>query len=89
VSLPGVTFVPVPALPTTLGAGTEDAIIGLNMAAAVTLLSTEPTFRAMADVLSGTLQIRAEVSGYAALAPRQPKCIGKLTGAALIAPTYS
>jgi hypothetical protein len=89
VSLPGVTFHQVPAVPITLGAETEDAIVGLNLAGALVLLRSEPRFRAMADVLSGTLQIRAEISGYAALAVRQPKLVGKLTGAALIAPAYS
>ena len=57
----------------------HSTIIGLNLASAVTLLLSLPKFRAMADVLSGTLQIPCEVSGYAALAARQPKTIAKLT----------
>jgi hypothetical protein len=87
-SLPGIRFVQVPAMPTDIGT-TQDPVIALSLANAVSLFRSPPRFRAMADVLSGTLQMRAEVSGYAALLPRQVKCIGKLTGAALVAPTYS
>jgi len=83
-------IVPVPAIPATLGAGTnQDAIITLVRDLAVSIFMTPPKLSVQLDVLSGTLQARVQATSYVALLPRQPKAIGKVTGAGLVSPTFS
>ncbi len=81
--------VEVGAIPVNLGAGTnEDIIIALARADSP-LFVQPPSFRAMIDPLSASLEIRFQVYGYSALlANRQPASIGKMSGTGLIAPTW-
>lgn len=56
----------------------------------MTLLTSPPVVKVMADVLSGTLQVRLQIYGYASLIARYPTAVGKLTGTALANPaTFS
>ncbi|MGI8707943.1 MAG: phage major capsid protein [Actinomycetota bacterium] len=81
--------VEVGAIPTNLGAGTnEDIVIALARAESPLFIET-PTFRALIDPLSANLTVRFQIYGYSALlANRQPASIGKLSGTGLIAPTF-
>jgi hypothetical protein len=75
-------------IPTTLGAGTEDAIIALNLESTPLFLGP---LRLQVDPgsLSNTLQVRIVVWAYAALVgARIPASLGKLTGTGLIAPVF-
>lgn len=73
-------------VPTTLGAGTEDAIIAYRGADAL-LFEGPLRTRALPEVLSGTLTVRLQVYAYSALIlGRFPAGISKITGTGLIAP---
>jgi hypothetical protein len=45
------------------------------------------TFRALAEVLSGTLQVRYQALQYAALVVKQPAAVARLSGTGLAAPS--
>jgi hypothetical protein len=63
----GMRIVDCGNVPTNLGAATnEDRIIILNLASAVSLFLSSVSFSVYGDVLSGTLQARAQVRGYLA-----------------------
>lgn len=74
-------------MPTTLGAGTEDAV--LTFRGADHLLFEGPLrTRALPEVLSGTLTVRLQVYAYSAvILGRFPAGVSKITGTGLIAPS--
>lgn len=79
------------SIPTTLGAGTEDAIICARFSDLYLFEQPAPgvNVRTYEEVLSGNLQIRFQVWGYFAfLGNRYAKSIGKVTGTGLIAPVF-
>ncbi|MDQ5874484.1 MAG: phage major capsid protein [Actinomycetota bacterium] len=84
-----VQVVEVGAIPTNLGAGTnEDTVIALAREESPLFLQS-PSFRAMIDPLSANLEVRFQIHGYAALlANRQPASIGKSTGTGWASPTF-
>jgi hypothetical protein len=71
--------------PTTLGAGTEDAIIVANSTEVILWEQPgSPVFLRFDDVGSGTLTIRLVVFGYSAFtAGRQPTATAKVIGTGL------
>jgi uncharacterized protein len=74
-------------IPTTLGAGTEDAV--LFMALAETYLMTGGVhFDVLTEINSSTLGVKFRAYGYAALLARQLKAITALTGSGLAAPVF-
>jgi hypothetical protein len=75
------------AIPTNLGAGTEDEIFLVN-ANELPIYLGPVTVEAMVDTsLSNTLQVRIQARQYAASSfTRRPEAIGKVTGTGLIAP---
>jgi HK97 family phage major capsid protein len=76
-------------MPTTLGGGTEDAILALVLAETPIFISP-PRISVREDVLSGTMQVRIQATSYVAMVgARQPTSIGKLTGAGLAAPSFA
>jgi len=85
-----VKVVQTPSMVATAGAGTnEDRIIALCRDRAVSVFMSPVRFAIMLDVLSGSLQARAQASCYLAVLPREPKAIGILSGAGLVSPTFS
>ena len=76
-------------MPTTLGGGTEDAILALQPSETPVFISP-PSFAVLEERASGTGQVVLQARSYVALAAsRQPTSIGKLTGAGLVAPTFA
>ena len=74
-------------IPTTLGGGTEDAVIVARMDDNL-LFEGSPRTRALAEVLSGTLTVRFQLYNYVAFtAGRYPKANGAITGTGLAAPS--
>lgn len=77
-----------PNIPTNLGGGTEDIIIVGRFSDALLFESSIRT-RVLPDIGSGTLTVRLQVYGYAALAAgRWPKSFATVGGSGLIAPTF-
>jgi HK97 family phage major capsid protein len=75
-------------IPTTLGAGTEDAIIALNLESTPAFIGPI-RFQVDPAAPSNTLQVRILAYAYVALVgARIPASIGKLTGTGLIAPVF-
>jgi HK97 family phage major capsid protein len=75
------------ACPTTLGGGTEDAIIVGNFDHAI-LMEGQLRARAMTEVLSGSLTVRFQVYRYVAFtAETRPTAFAKVTGTGLAQPT--
>lgn len=90
-NLLGLPVIVDASIPTTLGAGTEDAIICARFSDLYLFEQPSPgvNVRTFEEVLSGNLQIRFQVWGYFAfLGNRYAKAIGKITGTGLIAPTF-
>ena len=75
----------VPAMPVTLGAGTEDAAVHLRPSAAY-LSTTSPKFEITA---SGIETVIARSYIYAALAIKRPAAIGIVSGTGFAAPAFS
>jgi hypothetical protein len=74
-------------VPTTLGGGTEDAIIAARFAD-LWLMESTPRTRTLAEVLSATLTVRFQFYNYFAFtAGRYPKAVAKITGTGLAAPS--
>jgi HK97 family phage major capsid protein len=80
-----------PNIPTNLGTNTnEDRIIITKRTDALLFESGAPTIRVMSEVLSGTLQVRILAFGYFAFTfARYPKATSIISGAALVAPTFT
>ena len=77
-----------PNIPTTLGGGTEDAIIVARFADAF-LWEGVPRTRVLPEVLSSTLTVRLQLFNYVAFtAGRYPKATSKVTGTGLAAPSF-
>jgi hypothetical protein len=77
----------VPGMPTNIG-GTQDAVIEIAIDDVI-LFPGRPSFRVMADVLSGTLTVRCSAFAYAAMVVRTPAAVGKITGAGLATPVFT
>lgn len=77
------------AMPENLGGGTnEDRVIAIP-SREILLYVGRPRFQVLAEVLSGTLQVRIIALLYAALVGgRVPAAIGVLSGTELAAPTF-
>lgn len=76
-----------PNIPTTLGGGTEDAVIAARFSDSIFFEGAIRT-RALPEVLSGTLTVRLQVYSYSAfMCGRQPAGISKITGTGLAAPS--
>lgn len=74
-------------IPTTLGGGTEDAVIAARFSDSILFEGAVRT-RALPEVLSGTLTVRLQVYAYSAfICGRQPGGISKITGTGLAAPS--
>lgn len=75
-------------IPANLGAGTnEDRVVTLRTSD-VFLWEGSMRSRVLAEVLSGTLQVRLQVYNYAAFMPdRRPETISVISGTGLVAPT--
>lgn len=85
----GLAVLVDPNIPTTLGAGTEDAILVMRTQDIVFFEDQTPTIRVYEEVLSGTLQVRVQAWQYIAFsAEKYPKALGIITGTGLIAPTF-
>lgn len=75
-------------VPTTLSTN-QDAIIVCRAEDIYLFEDNAPRVRVFEEVLSGTLQVRAQVYGYfAATAARYPAASAKITGTGLAAPTF-
>ena len=75
---------PDDAIPATLGAGgNQDAIVACRPTDFM-LFEAAPRTSVMLDVLSGTLQARIQLHGYAAVLWRYPTAIATLTGTGLV-----
>jgi len=73
-------------IPTTLGGGTEDAVLTVR-GSDLLLFEGALRTRALPEVLSGTLTVRLQVYAYSAFIPgRFPAGISKITGTGLAAP---
>jgi len=73
---------------TTGGAGVnQDVVLVLNTAETI-LYESQIRTRVLPEVLSGTLTVRVQIYGYAAMATRQPKSIAVIAGTALTPPTF-
>jgi Phage capsid family len=84
----GAGIIETAGIPVTLGAGTEDAVIALNLEATPVFIGPIQ-FEVDPGVLSGNLQVRIYAFAYVALVgARLPASIGKLTGTGLIAPVF-
>lgn len=74
-------------MPTTLGAGTEDAVL-VGRKSDHLLFEGAMRARALPEVLSGTLTVRLQVYAYSAfICGRFPAGISKITGTGLAAPS--
>lgn len=74
-------------MPTTLGGGTEDAVIVVR-GNDLLLFEGAVKTRALPEVLSGTLTVRLQVYAYSSFIPgRFPAGISKITGTGLAAPS--
>jgi hypothetical protein len=75
-------------IPANLGAGTnEDRVVTLRTSD-VFLWEGSMRSRVLAEVLSGTLQVRLQVYNYAAFMPdRRPETISVISGTGLVAPS--
>lgn len=74
-------------MPTTLGGGTEDAVVTFRGADHLLFEGALRT-RALPEVLSGTLTVRLQVYAYSALIlGRFPAGVSKITGTGLAAPS--
>jgi HK97 family phage major capsid protein len=87
---PPARFVAVPNIPLNRGAGTnEDTVILLRSEECPILLGPIQV-RVTVDVLSGTLQARAQAFRYAnAVFSREPKAIATLAGTGLVPPVFA
>ncbi len=75
------------ALPTNLGSGgNQDVIVAVRPSDSI-LLETPFRTAVMLDVLSGTLQARLQLHGYAACIHRYPTAISILSGSGMIPAT--
>ena len=84
----GLPVILDPNHPVTLGAGTEDRIIGSKMSDHI-LFEGQLRTRALPEVLSGTLTVRLQVYAYVAwTAGRFPAATSIIAGTGLIAPTF-
>jgi HK97 family phage major capsid protein len=72
------------AIPATLGAGTEDAIIAIRPSDNILLESAQHT-EVMLEPLSGVMMARLRLHGYATAIYRYPTGIAKITGSGLAA----
>jgi HK97 family phage major capsid protein len=79
------------AVPTTLGAGTnEDRIIVLRAPDLYLAVGNGPTVRTFEETLSSTATIRFQVFGYTAFsAATRPDSVAVISGTGLRAPTFS
>jgi HK97 family phage major capsid protein len=89
INLLGVNHWMSDAMPTNLGAGTnEDRIVETRMADHL-FFESDLRARAMSEVLSGTLQVRLQVYSYvAATFERYPNGISVVAGTGLVTPTF-
>lgn len=78
------------SLPTTLGNGTNEDRIIVCRAEDIYLFEEDvPRSRLLQEVLSGTLQVRAQVYGYFAFtAARYPSAIAQIGGSGLAVPVF-
>jgi len=74
---------------TTNGASTNEDQVLIYSAQDLYLFESQPVFRVLSEVLSNTLQVRAQLYGYyAIIAGRLPKAISVISGTGLVAPTF-
>ncbi len=89
-SLLGMALVLDPAVPTNLGAGTNEDRVVVTRAADLLLLEGEPRLTVNVDVLSGTLGVRFGLHRFVAfVAGRVPSSTGVLNGTGLAGPTFA
>lgn len=84
----GLPVILDPNMPLTLGAGTEDRVIGAKASDFVVFEGSLRT-RALPEVLSGNLTVRLQVYAYCAwTGGRLPAATSIIAGTGLIAPTF-
>jgi hypothetical protein len=87
-SIQGIPVLVDASVPTTLSS-TQDAIIVTRAEDLFLFEDNAPRVRVFEEVLSGTLQVRAQVYGYFGFtASRYAKASAKITGTGLAAPTF-
>lgn len=89
-SLQGLPVIVDSSIATNLGVGVNEDIVYVVRLNDLWLMEDAPIkTRLLYEVLSGTLQVRAQLYNYFAFAAgRYPKSISKITGTGLIAPTF-
>ena len=89
-SLFGMALVLDPAVPTNLGAGTNEDRLIVTRATDLLLLEGEPRLTLNLDVGSATLTTRFGLHTYVAfVSGRVPSATGVLSGTGLTAPTFA
>lgn len=85
----GTPVVADPNSPTTLGASTNEDVIIAFRASDMWLFEGAVRTRALAEVLSGTLQVRLQLYNYAAFLPdRYTTAASIVSGTGLVTPTF-
>lgn len=89
-TIQGLSVITDPSIPTNQGAGTNQDTILILKTDDVVLYESGIKTRVLQETLSGTLTVRMQVYGYIAFsAGRYAASTARLTGAGLVAPSFS